>query len=175
MSDSFVAEIKIFAGNFAPVGWATCNGQLMPISQNTALFSLLGTTFGGNGQSNFGLPDMQGKAPMFWGNGAGLSQRFIGEQGGVQNVTLLQTEMPLHNHAARASSQAGDQTGPANTVWASSAGGRTPPPLYSSTSNTPMALLATGNTGSNLPHNNMQPYLVVTFIIALQGIFPSRA
>jgi microcystin-dependent protein len=175
MADQFVSEIRMFAGNFAPLGWALCNGQLIPISQNTALFALLGTNFGGNGQTTFGLPNMQGRAPMFFGQGPGLSPRVIGEQAGSETVTLLQTEMPLHNHAARASSQAGNSTSPSNAVWASSAAGRTPPPLYSNSTNTTMAASAAGLTGGNQPHNNMQPYLVVTFIIAQQGIFPSRA
>lgn len=175
MADQFVAEIRIFAGNFAPLGWALCNGQLMPISQNTALFSLLGTNYGGDGRSTFALPNLQGSAPMFWGQGPGLSLRDIGEIGGEQNVTLLQTEMPAHSHTAKGSSTGGTQSAPTNALWASSAIGRTPPPLYASSSNVQMNAFATSIAGGNLPHNNMSPYLCLTFIIALQGIFPPRS
>src|SRR5215211_5523402 len=118
MSDQFVAEIRIFAGNFAPLGWAFCAGQILPLSQNTALFSLLGTTFGGNGQSTFALPDLQGRAPINPGQGQGLTQRFLGEQSGSETVTLLQTEIPLHNHQLRATVAGADQTVPTSNVWA---------------------------------------------------------
>src|SRR5258707_11419656 len=118
MSNPFVAEIRIFAGNFAPTGWALCNGQLMPISQNTALFSLLGTTYGGDGKSNFALPNLQGSAPLQAGQGPGLSLRALGEIGGEQNVTLLQTEMPSHSHGVQGASPGG-QPGPTNNAWAS--------------------------------------------------------
>src|SRR5947209_2957456 len=114
MADPFVAEIRIFAGNFAPKGWAFCNGQLMPISQNTALFSLLETFYGGDGRSTFALPNLQGRAPMFFGQGSGLSLRDIGEEGGEENVTLLTSEMPAHNHIAKGSSLGGTQTTPSN-------------------------------------------------------------
>jgi microcystin-dependent protein len=172
MSNPFVAEIRIFAGNFAPTGWALCNGQLMPISQNTALFSLLGTTYGGDGKSNFALPNLQGSAPMQQGQGPGLSQRVLGEVGGEQNVTLLQTEMPAHNHGVQAASGTG-LADPTNNVWASGAKGFGS--VYSPTgNNTSMSPLATSITGGNLPHNNMMPYLCLTFIIALQGVFPPR-
>ena len=174
MADQFVAEIRIFAGNFAPTGWALCDGQLLPISQNTALFSLLGTTYGGDGRSTFALPNLQGSAPMHPGQSPGLTDRFLGEQGGEQNVTLLSTEMPAHTHAARGSSTGGTQTVPTNVLWASSAVGRTPPPMYASSSNVQMNALSTSVAGGNLPHNNMSPYLCLTFIIALQGIFPAR-
>src|SRR6478752_6361915 len=128
MSNPFVAEIRIFAGNFAPTGWALCNGQLLPISQNTALFSLLGTTYGGDGKSNFALPNLQGSAPMQPGQGPGLSLRDLGEIGGEQSVTLLQTEMPAHSHTAVAAAGTG-QPDPANNAWAS--GLKTGPSLYS--------------------------------------------
>jgi len=164
----------MFAGNFAPNGWALCNGQLLPISQNTALFSLLGTQFGGDGQSNFALPDLQGNAPLNSGNGAGLTPRVIGEVSGTTSVTLLQTELPAHNHQASGSSGS-SSTSPQNATWGTQAG-RTPPPAYSSANPTvSMNPLALSPAGGSLPHNNMQPYLVVTFIIALQGIFPARA
>jgi microcystin-dependent protein len=175
MSNPFVAEIRIFAGNFAPKGWALCNGQLMPISQNTALFSLLGTTYGGDGKSNFALPNLQGSAPMQQGQGPGLSLRSLGETGGEQTVTLLQTEMPAHSHGAQGSSGS-NQTSPANNAWASGSklgGGNLYAPTNPST-NVQMNPLATSITGGNLPHNNMPPFLGLTFIIALQGIFPPR-
>ena len=175
MSSPFVAEIRIFAGNFAPTGWALCNGQLLPISQNTALFSLLGTFYGGDGKSTFALPDMQGNAPMNQGDGPGLSQRFLGEMSGTSNVTLIQSEMPAHNHIAMGGDAGDGQTtpGPAN-VWAGSAD-RDPPATYTTTApNVNMNPFALGITGSSFPHNNMQPYLTLTFIIALQGVFPPR-
>jgi microcystin-dependent protein len=174
MTDQFVGEIRIFAGNFAPTGWATCDGQLMPISQNTALFSLLGTFYGGDGKSTFALPNLEGSAPMHQGQGAGLSARFIGEVGGEDNVTLINSEMPLHTHVAQGLA-ASDSTAPGpNVVWGSLAG-RNPPPLYQSgTPNVTMNPLALGVTGSSFPHNNLQPLLVLTFIIAQQGIFPAR-
>lgn len=174
MSDPFVAEIRIFAGNFAPRGWALCDGQLLPISQNTALFSLLGVTYGGNGKSTFALPNLQGSAPMQQGQGPGLSLRDLGEQGGEQSVTLLSTEMPSHNHPVSANSGGAGFPSPVNNVWAALPG-RTPPPLYRNTNNALMSPLGTSNTGGSLPHNNMPPYLALTFIIALQGVFPARS
>jgi microcystin-dependent protein len=176
MSNPFVAEIRIFAGNFAPTGWALCNGQLMPISQNTALFSLLGTTYGGDGKSNFALPNLQGSAPLQAGQGPGLSLRDLGEIGGEQNVTLLQTEMPSHSHTAQGSTGS-NQTTPVNNAWASGAklgGGN----LYfpsTQASNVQMNPFGTSIFGGNQPHNNMMPYLGLTFIIALQGVFPPRS
>jgi len=174
MSDQFVAEIRIFAGNFAPRGWALCNGQLMPISQNTALFSLLGTTYGGDGKSTFALPNLQGCAPLQQGQGPGLSLRDLGETGGEQFVTLLQSEIPFHTHAPVAFGGASTQNDPTGAAWAGS-GGRGRPPGYSSgPANAAMNPFALSSTGGNLPHNNMPPYLGLTFIIALQGIFPPR-
>jgi len=172
MSDPFVAEIRMFAGNFAPTGWALCNGQLLPLSQNTALFSLLGTTYGGDGKSTFALPNLQDSAPMQPGQGAGLSLRDLGEQGGSSSVTLLQTEMPSHNHIANAKTSLGNSQTPADQTWAGSNNAK----QYVNTApNTPMALEALAVTGGSLPHNNMPLYLVVTFIIALQGVFPPRS
>ena len=176
MADPFVAEIRIFPFNFAPKGWAFCAGQLLPISQNTALFSLLGVTYGGDGKSTFALPDLQGNAAMHPGQGQGLSQRFLGEMSGTQAVTLIGTEMPVHAHGVgRASTTAGDATVPTNAVWAQSGAGRGAAALY-------IAGPATGKvnqfslapTGGGLPHNNMQPYLTCYFCIALQGVFPPR-
>jgi microcystin-dependent protein len=175
MADQFVAEIRIFAGNFAPTGWALCNGQLMPISQNTALFSLLGTTYGGDGKSTFGLPNLQGAAPLAAGQGPGLSLRNLGESGGEQAVTLLGTEMPAHNHTALAST-AGGLDSPMNATWGESKLGKTPMALYAPAgpNNVAMSPQALAIAGGGQPHNNMPPYLCLTFIIALQGIFPSR-
>jgi microcystin-dependent protein len=174
MSDPFVAEIRIFPFNFAPTGWAMCNGQLLPISQNTALFSLLGTMYGGDGQSTFALPDLQGSAPLFWGQSPGLSLYDEGQQGGTETVTLLQTEMPVHTHQASGTSGTGP-TSPANNTWGTQPG-RTPPPTYVDGSpNVTMAPISVAITGADLPHNNMQPYLTLNFCIALQGIFPPRS
>jgi microcystin-dependent protein len=171
MSNPFVAEIRMFAGNFAPKGWATCDGQLLPISQNTALFSLLGTFYGGDGKSTFALPDLQGSAPMHQGQGAGLSQRFLGEQGGSEFVTLLQSELPLHGHTAFAKTSLGNSQTPADQTWAGSNNAK----QYVNTApNLAMSPLALSPTGGSLPHNNMPLYLVVNFIIAMQGVFPPR-
>jgi microcystin-dependent protein len=179
MSDQFVAEIRIFPFNFPPTGWAFCNGQLMPISQNTALFSLLGTTYGGDGKSTFALPNMQDNAPMQPGQGQGLSLRDLGEMSGVESITLLLAEIPLHTHALSGSDLDATVAPPAGqlpakgfyddgiTVGAVGA--------YSAQNpNTDMAFQALNLAGGNLPHNNMQPYLTLNFCIALQGIFPQR-
>jgi microcystin-dependent protein len=175
MANPFLAEIRIFTGNFAPSGWALCDGQLMPISQNTALFSLLGTTYGGDGRSNFALPNLQGSVPMHAGQGPGLSLRDLGESGGEQNVTLLETEMPAHSHGVQCNSGPSGSASPANQSFGSG-GGRGRPPAYAASSgnNVQMSPFATSIAGGNLPHNNMPPFLGLTFIIALQGVFPSR-
>jgi len=175
MADPFVAEIRIFAGNFAPKGWAFCDGQLMPISQNTALFSLLGTNYGGDGRSTFALPNLQGAAPLGAGQGPGLSLRDLGETGGSQTVTLLASEIPAHTHAARASTTGGVNS-PANATWGESKLGKTPMSVYaaSGADNVAMSPQALAVAGGGLPHNNMPPYLCLTFIIALQGVFPPR-
>jgi len=176
MADPFVAEIRIFPFNFAPKGWAFCDGQILPISQNTALFSLLGTTYGGDGKSTFALPDLQGSAPMHPGQGSGLSLHDLGESGGTESVTLLVTEMPAHQHGVgRAANVAGDSVVPTNCVWAMSGAGRGAAALYIAGPPTgkvnAFSLLP---TGGGLPHNNMQPYLTLNFCIALQGVFPAR-
>jgi microcystin-dependent protein len=176
MTDPFLAEIRMFAGNFAPTGWALCNGQLMSISQNTALFSLLGTTYGGDGRVTFGLPDLQGSAPMQQGQGPGLSQRYLGEMGGTPSVTLLASEMPVHTHTVAVTDDAGDTNSPAGATLAQAAQGRVADRLYGDATS-PNATLNVGAysiAGSSQPHNNMPPYLTLTFIIALQGIFPQR-
>jgi microcystin-dependent protein len=174
MSDPFVAEIRIFAGNFAPTGWASCDGQLIPISQNTALFSLLGTMYGGDGKSTFALPNLSGRAPMFWGQSQGLSLYDQGQEGGSPSVTLLQTEMPAHNHQVMTANAAGDINTPANLSLARSTGGS----IYAATgvaAASAMAFNMVAPTGGGLPHNNMQPYLALYFIIAMQGVFPPRS
>jgi microcystin-dependent protein len=173
MADPFVAEIRIFPFNFAPTGWAFCDGQLLPLSQNTALFSLLGTTYGGNGQSNFALPNMQGNAPMHPGQGPGLSLHDLGETGGTQTETLLDSEIPAHSHAFMASGQPGEDPTPSpSEALARSVGAN----LYqtSAANPVPLAPSALSLTGGSLPHNNMQPYLTLNFCIALQGVFPPR-
>jgi len=175
MSNPFVAEVRIFTGNFAPKGWALCDGQLLPISQNTALFSLLGTTYGGDGKSNFALPNLQGCSPMQAGQGPGLSLRDLGETAGEQSVTLLQTEMPQHAHTAQAAAATG-LNDPTNNFWGSGAKGFGA--IYSASApatNVQMSPFATSVSGGSLPHNNMMPYLGLTFIIALQGVFPARS
>ncbi len=176
MANPFLAEIRIFTGNFAPKGWALCDGQIMPISQNTALFSLLGTTYGGDGMSNFAIPNLQGCAPMQAGQGPGLSLRDLGETGGEQAVTLLQTEMPAHSHTAQAALTGGGVTSPTNNAWASGLKGHAPAFVASNPqTNVQMNPFGTSITGGNLPHNNLPPFLGLTFIIALQGVFPPRS
>jgi len=174
--DPFVAEIRIFPFNFAPKGWAFCDGQLMPISQNTALFSLLGTTYGGDGKSTFALPDMQGNAPMHPGQGQGLSLHDLGETGGSEIVTLLETEIPSHAHNIGGSIAAnGDSLTPVNSIWAQAPAGRGGLSIYAP--GPPTGKMNAGNilaTGGTLPHNNRQPYLTLSFCIALQGVYPPR-
>ena len=172
MVDPFVAEIRIFPFNFAPQGWALCNGQILALSQNTALFSLLGTTYGGNGQNNFALPDLQGKAPMHPGQGPGLSLRALGEQGGVQTVTLLASQIPLHTHGLRAVPDPGDTNLPTDNALARSSGAS----IYNAAT-TPVVAMNAGVVavvGGSQPHNNMQPFLTLNFCISLQGIYPPR-
>ena len=172
MANPFVAEIRIFPFNFAPKGWAFCNGQLMPISQNTALFSLLGTTYGGDGKSNFALPDMQGSAPMHPGQGPGLSLHDLGESGGSDTVSLLESEMPAHPHGWTASNQYGTDQSPINEMFAGGVGGIA---MYAAPASiTQLAPGALPVTGGDQPHNNMMPYLTLTFCIALQGVYPPR-
>lgn len=176
MSNPFLAEVRIFTGNFAPKGWAQCDGQLMPISQNTALFSLLGTTYGGNGTSNFALPNLQGCAPMQAGQGPGLSLRDLGETAGEQTVTLLQTEMPAHSHTALGASSS-TATSPAGNCWGEGQklGGADIYAPSAANTNVPMNPFALSIAGGDQPHNNMQPFLGLMFIIALQGVFPARS
>jgi microcystin-dependent protein len=171
MADPFVAEIRIFPFNFAPKGWAFCDGQLLPLSQNTALFSLLGTTYGGNGKSNFALPDCQGNTAMHPGQGPGLSLHDLGETGGSETVSLLESEIPSHSHSLNASLSDGLFTQPPQQLFAQGVGvniwGTTAP-------NVQLADTAIAPAGGDQPHNNMQPYLTLNFCIALQGVFPPR-
>ena len=169
MADPFVAEIRMFGFNFAPKGWAFCNGQLLPLSQNTALFSLLGTFYGGDGKSTFALPNLQGSAPVHQGQGQGLSEYFLGQQGGSQFVTLLQSEMPIHTHGFMASEEVVNEASPANFFFGAGETRYSAPAAI--TQAAPQALSV---AGGSLPHNNMMPYLVVNFCIALQGVFPAR-
>jgi microcystin-dependent protein len=174
MADPFVAEIRIYPFNFAPRGWAFCDGQLLPLSQNTALFSLLGTTYGGNGKSNFALPDLQGRAPMHPGQGPGLSLHDLGETGGSETVTLLESEIPAHSHVLRATLDDGDLGAPApSRILAKSGNGV----IYTSNTGSglsPMSPQVLAPAGGDQPHNNLQPYLTLSFCIALQGVFPAR-
>lgn len=174
MADPFVAEIRIFPFNFAPKGWAWCDGQLLPLSQNTALFSLLGTTYGGNGQSNFALPDLQGRAPMHPGQGPGLSLHDLGESGGAETVTLLESEIPSHSHTLTASGDPGDVNAPSAARSLARSTGGFAYQSNSSSSLVPLAPSAASPAGGGQPHNNMQPYLAFYFCIALQGVFPPR-
>ena len=171
--DPFIAEIRIFPLNFAPRGWAFCNGQLIGISQNTALFSLLGTTYGGDGRTTFALPNLQGRIPMHPGQSPGLPNYDLGESGGSTAVMLQESQMPAHTHAWMASNQTAEDRTPANEFVARATGGT----LYTTTSDglTPMASGAVAPVGGGQPHNNLQPYLTVNFCIALQGIFPPRS
>ncbi|MGY3441077.1 MULTISPECIES: phage tail protein [unclassified Bradyrhizobium] len=174
MSDQFVAEIRIFPFNFAPVGWAICNGQLMPISQNTALFSLLGTTYGGDGKSTFALPDLQGSAPMNPGQSFG-SLYYLGQAGGTTTVTLLQTEMAQHNHGVLGNINQSELATPSPTRSLARAN---PGQAYSDTPTNISQFSATSSilpTGGSQPHNNLMPYLTLNFCIALRGIFPPRS
>ncbi|MBS1799731.1 MAG: phage tail protein [Acidobacteria bacterium] len=180
MAEPFLGEIRMVGWNFAANGWALCNGQLLPINQNQALFSLLGTMYGGDGIRTFALPNLQGRVPIHQGNGAGLTPYTIGEAAGTETVTLLSTQMPSHNHLVGVSNQAGSVADPTNAILAqgNSGSGRSPVPVsdYVSTAATgTLAPTAVSAAGGNQPHSNIQPYLCVNFIIALQGIFPSRA
>jgi microcystin-dependent protein len=173
MASPFLAEIKMFGGSFAPRGYAFCSGQIMAIAQNTALFSLLGTTYGGNGQTTFALPNLQGRVPIHAGQGPGLSNYTLGQLGGSETVTLLQTQLPPHTHAVAVNSGPGNSAAPANNtvLAASTARDR----LYTTAaSNTSLSPTSVGTTGGGQPLSIIQPYLVINFIIAIEGIYPSR-
>ena len=177
MSEPFIGQIMMFAGNFAPRDWAFCDGQLLSIAQNTALFSILGTTYGGNGQTTFALPDLRGRVPIQQGQGPGLSPYILGQASGVENVTLLISNIPAHTHSLGASSGQGDSPSPEGAVPAVTVDPNSQQPLnsYASTPNTSMAATSVGLAGGSQPHTNIQPYLSINFIIALEGIFPSRS
>ena len=175
MSEPFIAEIRIFAGNFAPRSWAFCDGQLLPISQNTALFSLIGTTYGGDGRTTTALPNLQGRAPMHPGTGPGLTTRRLGEKVGTETVTLTEAQMAQHNHSFHADGSTGGPLGgganasdPVGNYLGASV-------KYSGSTASQVTMTATSSTGGSQAHNNMQPYLAINFIIALQGLYPSRS
>jgi microcystin-dependent protein len=170
MSDPFVAEIRIVGFNFAPRGWAYCNGQLLPISQNTALFSLLGTTYGGDGRSTFALPNLAGASPLGFGQGPGLSLRDLGESGGSGTVSLTEAQIPCHNHSLNGISAAASSGTPTSSMALASASTN----LYHDATNT-VTMAGMAASGSSQGHNNRQPYLALNFIIALQGVFPARS
>jgi microcystin-dependent protein len=165
MAEPFLSEIRIFSFGFAPKGWTLCNGQLLQINQNQALFSLLGTTYGGDGRTTFGIPDLRGRVAMHVGNGM-----VLGEKAGEENHTLISSEMPIHTHQTKASANGPTVTPPTSNFWASNTG-FTP---YGSTGDTAMSTQAIGNTGGSQPHQNMSPFLTLNYCIALQGIFPSQ-
>jgi microcystin-dependent protein len=172
--DPFLGEIRIFAGNFAPVNWAFCDGSMLSIRSNTALFSIMGTTYGGDGYNTFALPDLRGRAPLHFGSGIGLTPYSIGEIGGNRNVPLTLSDIPKHTHAANYFASDSTQTSPTGAYWSDSTEGFKPPDIYSSKFDKEMNVQAIGMTGGGLPHNNMQPYLGINYIIALQGVFPNR-
>lgn len=177
MSQPYLGQIEAFAFNFAPRGWAMCQGQLMSIQQNAALFALLGTYYGGNGTTTFGLPDLRGRVGVSWGNAPSGTQYAIGEQIGVENVTVLSTEMPAHTHALRAINSGttpGVQTPGPTVLLASGLDGTTVKTIYAPSSGTPVVLENLGPAGGNIPHPNVMPYLAINYCIALSGIFPSR-
>lgn len=171
MSQPFVGEIRLFAGNFPPIGWAFCDGALLPIAENEVLFQLIGTTYGGDGQSTFALPDLRGRVPIHAGSGPGLGSRVLAESDGTETVTLTPAQMPAHSHAWQASGAAADPAaGPVGALLAQSS-----TPLYAAGTAPDRALApqAVGSAGAAQPHDNMAPFLCVTFIISLYGIFPS--
>lgn len=177
MAEAYIGEIRLFAGNFAPYGWAFCEGQLLSIAQNTALYSILGTQYGGDGRTNFALPNLRGRAPMNQGTGPGLTPRQVGDTVGSNTVTLDMRQIPQHTHVARGINKQGTSGDPANHYWAETVGGgrgSTQSPLYNATASVAMHPDALGKTGGNQPHNNMQPFLAINYIICLNGEFPVR-
>ena len=176
MSNAFIGQVVLFAGNFAPRNWAFCNGQIMSINQNTALFSILGTTYGGNGQTTFALPDLRGRVPVSAGQGPGLSNYVLGEMIGTENVTLTINQMPTHTHFVNANAATGNAGSPSGAIWAEGAG-RPPPSTYTTGapgSPVTMSSSALQPVGGNQPHPVLQPLLALNYIICLQGIFPTR-
>ena len=171
MSTPYVGEIRLFAGNFAPQGWMQCQGQLMAIAENETLFNLIGTTYGGDGQTTFALPDLQGRVPVHQGQGLGLSPRVVGEKGGTETVTLQLNQLPAHTHALHASTAAASITTPASALL----GATTVASYDSNPATTAMAAGAVSSAGGNAPHNNMAPSMAITYIVSLFGIFPSQS
>jgi len=172
MSQPYIGEIRMFGGSFAPAGWAMCNGQLVAISQNDTLFTLIGTTYGGDGQQTFGLPDLQGRMPVHQGANPSGGNYIIGQKAGVESVTLTTNQLPVHNHPLMCNNQTGTQASPANGVAASNTQNQYSQPGAGSVQ--PMKSNLMGSTGGSQPHENMMPFLVITFIISLFGIFPSQ-
>lgn len=172
MADPYIGEIRIFGGTFAPVGWMFCDGSLLSISQYDTLFSLIGTTYGGDGQTTFALPDLRGRFPIHQGQGPGLSARTLGEAAGSETVTLQISQIPSHNHIPVANTAAGNSNDPNSMYWASS--GSVQQYLPGDQANTNLNTGAISNTGNSLAHNNIQPYQVLNFIIATEGIYPSQ-
>ncbi len=173
--EGYIGQILMFAGNFAPRGWAFCNGQLLSISSNSALFSILGTTYGGDGRTTFGLPDLRGRVAVAPGQGPGLSEYRLGQKGGQEGVTLTTTEMPAHSHSLNVVNSDGNTNSPANNTLAGF--GTSAPPSGNWSTSAPNAMAAgtsIGGTGASAPHNNIQPFLAVQFIICTEGIYPSR-
>jgi len=171
-TDPYIGTIMVFAGNFAPAGWAQCNGQLLPIGQYDALFSLIGTTYGGDGQTTFALPDLRSRVPIHQGQGSGLSNYSLGENGGLEAVTLQSNQIPAHSHPAMANSGAGTSMDPAGGVWA---GGPTSMYIAGASANTNMNPTSISGSGGGQPHDNMLPFLTLNFCIALEGIWPSQS
>ena len=172
MSEPFVGEIRMFAGNFAPRGWAFCDGQLLPVSQNTALFSLIGTTYGGDGRTTTALPNLQGRAPMHPGRGPGLTDRRLGQNGGTETVTLSEAQLANHTHTLQATVSRGSSSQPQGNAFNRSVGDTA---YHAPTNLTGMSAAMAANSGGSQAHNNMQPFLTLNFIIALQGLYPSRS
>jgi microcystin-dependent protein len=172
MSEPFIGEIRMFGGSFAPAGWAFCNGQLMPISENDALFTLLGTTYGGDGQETFGLPDLQGRMPIHFGQGPGISQTYqIGEAAGVESVTVSVNQLPTHNHALMASNDPGNATGPGGNLLSNPFNTF---PYFPAAGSLQLNAQTLAPQGGSQPHDNMMPFLCISFIISLFGIFPTQ-
>lgn len=171
MSDPYVGEIRMFGGNFAPAGWMLCLGQLLPISENEVLFQLIGTTYGGDGESTFQLPHLQSRVPLHMGSGPGLSTRIIGETGGVESVTLTTQQIPNHGHPAIGAAVTADQTSLSGALPGNSV---TITPYLNTAPDAPFNAAAIGPSGGSQPHENLQPYLCINFIISLFGLFPSQ-
>jgi microcystin-dependent protein len=171
MSEPYIGEIRLFAGTYAPKDWAFCNGQLIPIQQNTALFAVIGTTYGGDGKTNFALPNLMGRAAMGAGQAPGLTPRMVGQTGGSETVTLTATQMPAHNHVPQCTGSASVDVG-TEAIWAGA--GRGGASMYATTPDTQMNAATLTTVGGNVPHNNMQPYQTVSYIICMNGLFPPR-